>query len=386
MGRPISTNYDAMLGAGALEYVAGLAQNVHGHSSLMTPGQLNFTVKQPYGVTCGIIPWNVPIIMFLFKIGPATAAGNAIIIKSSEKSPLSGAILAGLCHEAGFPPGIVQCLSGLGETGKLLAEHMRVRKVAFTGSTRTGRFIMAAAAQSNLKAVTLELGGKSPTIIFDDADIKTAVQACSFSIQWNAGQVCMANSRLYVHENVYDEFTQEFSKLFGQFKHGDPLDKETTLGPQADELQAKAVQSYLDIGHKEGKAILGGHKPDPEGFYFNPTIFTDVPETSRINKEEVFGPVVIIHKFTEEADVLARANDSEYGLYAAVYTKDIDRAIRVAKGLQAGTVGVNCTSPTGGLDMPFGGFKTSGVGREGGPHGLEHWLEEKAIVIKVAPA
>jgi len=383
MGRPVSGNYDSMIAANAIEYNAGLAQNVHGHSSLLSPGHMNFTVKQPFGVTAGITPWNVPIIMVCFKVAPSLAAGNAIIIKSSEKSPLTGTYLTKLATEAGIPDGLFSCLNGLGETGKLISEHMRIRKISFTGSTRTGRHIMAAAAHSNLKAVTLELGGKSPTLIFDDADLDEAVPACTFSIAWNSGQICMANSRLYVHEKIYDEFAKRFTASFSQFKQGDPLDKSTTMGPQADSIQAKAVQGYLDIGKQDGKVLLGGEKSKEGENFFMPTVYSDIPENSRINKEEVFGPVVILHKFSSENDVVAKANDTEYGLYAAVYSQNIDRALRVAKRLEAGTVGVNCTSPSGGQDMVFGGFKTSGVGREGGPNSLNAWLEEKSVIIKV---
>jgi len=339
------------------------------------------TMKTPYGVCAGIVPWNFPTVMFVLKMAPAIAAGNAIIIKTSEKSPLSAPFLANLAKEAGIPDGIVQCLSGMGDTGKILCEHMRVRKISFTGSTRTGRAIAAAAAQSNLKSVTLELGGKSPCLVFDDADIDEAVAGCTFSISVNSGQMCMASSRLYVHEKIYDEFAQKFAKSFGSYKQGDTLDPSTTMGPQADEIQAKAVQSYLDIGNKDGKALIGGNKK--EGNFFEPTVYTDIAEDSRINKEEVFGPVTILHRFSDEKDVVAKANDSEYGLYASVYTQNIDRAMRVAKALEAGTVGVNCTSPSGAADMPFGGFKSSGYGREGGPNALSIWLEEKAVVIKV---
>jgi len=383
MGRPVGGNYDSMIAAQAIEYNAGLGQNVHGHSSLLSPGHMNFTVKQPFGVTAGITPWNVPIIMVCFKVGPSLAAGNSIIIKSSEKSPLSGTYLAKLATEAGIPDGIFSCLNGLGETGKLISEHMRIRKISFTGSTRTGRHIMAAAAHSNLKACTLELGGKSPTIIFEDADLEEAVPACTFSIAWNSGQICMANSRLYVHEKIYDEFAKRFTAAFSQFKQGDPLDKDVSMGPQADEIQAKTVQSYLDIGNKDGKVLMGGEASKAGKNFFMPTVYSDIPETSRINKEEVFGPVVILHKFSDEDDVVRKANDTDYGLYAAVYSQNIDRALRVAKRLEAGTVGVNCTSPSGATDMVFGGFKTSGVGREGGPNALNAWLEEKSVVIKV---
>ncbi|KAK4051570.1 hypothetical protein OIV83_002710 [Microbotryomycetes sp. JL201] len=393
MGRPVGTQgIDIAVSAARLRYEAGLAQTLVGESSLLSPGQLNLVLRQPLGVTAGILPFNVPIIMMVGKMGPAIAAGNAIIIKSSEKAPLAVLHIVSLTKEAGIPDGIVSCLSGLGQTGALLASHMEIRKISFTGSTRTGRLIAKAAAESNLKDVALELGGKSPAIVFDDADLDTAIPACDFSIRWNSGQICMANSRIYVHKNIAEEFKKRFIASFGSYKHGDPLDPETGMGPQADAIQGKIVQSYIDIGKQDGKLLLGGERVGDKGNFFTPTVFSNVPEDSRINKEEVFGPVVVIHEFEDERDVIRRANDTEYGLYAAVFTKDIDRAIRVAKKLEAssllyslaGTVGVNATSPSTANELTFGGFKSSGMGREQGIESLKRWTEEKSVVIKFA--
>jgi acyl-CoA reductase-like NAD-dependent aldehyde dehydrogenase len=260
---------------------------------------------------------------------------------------------------------------------------MDVRALSFTGSTRTGRLIQQASSKSNLKPVFLELGGKSPAIVFEDADLEDAAQACQFSVQSNSGQTCMATSRVYVQDTVADKFIELFKEKFGPVTIGDPTLKETNHGPQADKMQYENVLKYLDIGKKDGKLVMGGNPESHEnGYFVPPTIFTDTPEDSVIMREEVFGPVVNINIFKTEEEVMAKANNTEYGLYAAVFTKNIDRAMRFAKGLEAGTVGVNCTSPTTGKDTPFGGYKGSGLGREGLTHSLDHFLETKSVVIK----
>lgn len=264
---------------------------------------------------------------------------------------------------------------------------MDVRALSFTGSGRTGRLIQAAAAKSNLKAVFLELGGKSPAVIFEDADLEKAVKETGYSGQNNSGQVCMMNSRIYVQETVFEKYLELFKEyLTKEIKIGDPLEKGINHGPQADEVQHKTVLRYLESGKQSGKLLIGGAAPsDREGYYIQPTAFTNVPEDAQIMKEEIFGPVVNINSFKTEEEVLAKANDTEYGLYAAVYTKDISRALRFAKGLEAGTVGVNCTSPTTGVnDTPFGGYKSSGTGREGEPFtSLNNFLETKSVIIKL---
>ncbi|WVQ85848.1 hypothetical protein IAT38_008016 [Cryptococcus sp. DSM 104549] len=381
MGRPAATNDEGTRSAATWDYYAGLGEHVHGTSSLLSPGFLNVSVRQPYGVTVGIIPWNFPLGMFAFKAAPAVAAGNAIIVKTSEKAPLAVAALAALISEAGFPPGVIQILHGAGEPGRLLAEHMRVRKLSFTGSTATGRRILQASAMSNLKNVTLELGGKSPTVIFEDADIEAAAQAAAMSIGVNAGQICIASSRVYVHETVHDAFVDALGKTLKQFRLGDPLAEGTTLGPQADGVQSANVSKYIDIGKKDGTLVCGGKTDQANSF--EPTVFTNIPDDSLLNREEVFGPVVVVHEFTDEADAISRCNDSEFGLYAAVFTQDVDRALRVAKALESGSVGVNCNSPMTANDLPFGGWKMSGVGRENGPNGLDPWLEYKSVYMRV---
>lgn len=295
--------------------------------------------------------------------------------------------VASLIEKAGFPPGVINVLSGHGHiSGSCLSSHMDVRTLSFTGSTRTGRMIQIAAAESNLKNVLLELGGKSPAIIFDDANIELAAAETKNSIQWNSGQSCMANSRIYVQDAIADKFIALFRKNFEAVNYGDPTDKATTHGPVADEVQFKIVRSYINSGKQSGTIVLGGEESpkDGKGYVIQPTIFTNTPEDAKVVKEEIFGPVVIINIFSTEEEILKKANDTEYGLYAAVYTKDIDRAMRFAKGLEAGTVGINCTSPTVAHDMPFGGWKTSGVGREGYVNSIDNFLETKTVLIKVA--
>jgi len=299
---------------------------------------------------------------------------------------VKSARLSVLIHEAGFPPGVFNVLSGHGlPSGATLSSHMDVRVLSFTGSGRTGRAIQKAAAESNLKNVILELGGKSPAIIFDDADLDAAVAETQHSAQWNSGQVCMANTRVYVQESIAPKFIEAFSRQFAAVKMGDPTDPNTNHGPQADEIQFNNVKKYIELGKSSGKLVVGGETghDSSNGYFVQPTVFTETPEDSQIMKEEVFGPVVHINTFTSEAEVIKKANDTEYGLYAAVYTKNIDRAIRVAKGLEAGTVSINCTSPTGAKDMPFGGYKGSGVGREGWTVSLGNYLETKSVLIKV---
>ncbi|KAH0841927.1 hypothetical protein AYO21_11570 [Fonsecaea monophora] len=391
MGRPVSTYYDNHAAASTFEHYAEAGYDAQGVSSLNTPGFVNMTFKQPYGVVAAIIPWNVPLLFFASKVAPALAAGNTVVLKSSEKAPLTSAKAATLIEKAGFPPGVINVLSGHGQTsGAILSSHMDVRALSFTGSCRTGRLIQAAAAKSNLKHVVLELGGKSPAIIFDDCDLEDAVQETKFSIQFNSGQVCMANSRIYVQDTFADKFIEAFKEQFAKVSAGDPLDANTNHGPQADSVQYDTVHKYIAAGKSAGKLALGGTPDVPglaesnqQGYFVPPTIFLHTPEDATIMKEEIFGPVVNINTFKTEEEVIAKANDSEFGLYAAVYTKDINRAMRFAKALEAGTVAVNCTSPTTAKDMPFGGYKSSGSGREGFGHSLNNFLETKTVLIKI---
>lgn len=337
-----------------------------GHSSLNTPGFLNFSLRQPFGVVAAIIPWNAPLVFLSKKLGPALAAGNTVILKTSEKAPLSSDFVAKLLDEAGFPPGVVNVLHGHGHvSGEAIARHMRIRALSFTGSVMTGRRIMRAAADTNFKRVVLELGGKSPVVVFEDADLKAAAKETVASILLNSGQTCMANSRVYVHKAVVGDFVKLFEEEVRSRKVGDPELSDTSLGTLADKGQWERVTSFVEKGkqnlQQEGAVVPGtnsttGEVAAQDNAYFQPTIFRDVPEDSELMKDEIFGPVVCINSFEDETKVLAQCNDTEYGLYAAVYTKDLDRGMRVAKALESGMVGVNCTSPTGAWDLPFGGY------------------------------
>ncbi|KAN0108022.1 aldehyde dehydrogenase [Hyaloscypha variabilis] len=386
MGKPYSSfMFDKMACAGLFGHYASAAYHIQGQSSLNTPGMINMTIKQPYGVVAAIIPWNVSLIMFAMKVAPAIAAGNAIIVKTSEKAPLACLKLAALIKQAGFPPGLINIVSGYGNiTGKVLAEHMKIRKIAFTGSVPTGKKIMQMAAASNLKNVTLELGGKSPAIIFADADLDMAAKATEFSIHQNSGQHCQANSRVFVEEGILDQYLEKVVAIMTRRKLGNPLEKDTWQGPQGDENQQKRVLSLIENGKNNGELVLGGKAADVggKGYFVEPTIFKNVNEDAEIYREEIFGPVLLVNTFKTEEDVIRRANDTEYGLFASVYTRNFERAMRFAKLLESGAVGVNCSAPTQGLDMPVGGWKQSGVGREMHMYSVENFLETKTVYFK----
>ncbi|KAJ5084638.1 hypothetical protein NUU61_009217 [Penicillium alfredii] len=384
-GRPISQFFDASFSADQFRYFAEGGWNAQGTASLSTPGLLSMTLKQPYGVAGLIIPWNFSLIAFAMKMAPALAAGNTVVLKSSEKAPLTSLYVAKLIAKAGFPPGVVNILSGFGNpAGSAIASHMLVRCLSFTGSSLTGQRVQTAAAKSNMKHVHLELGGKSPAVIFEDADLESAAAQTQFSVQFNSGQVCVANSRIYVQESVADRFLQLFREKFAAVQIGDPLDPATTHGPQIDAIQYNRVKEYLAIGAKDGTRTVGDDAEN--GFFVRPTVFERVPEDSRLMREEIFGPVVAINTFSTEAEAIEKANNSDFGLYASVFTKDVDRAVRLAKALEAGTVGVNCTSPTNAKDGAIGGLKMSGSGREGLLYSLDNFLEVKTVLIKTAPA
>ncbi|OKO93681.1 Aldehyde dehydrogenase [Penicillium subrubescens] len=380
-GRPISQFVDAYMSSEIFRYYADAAWNSQGTASTHTPGILSMTVKEPYGVVGLIIPWNFPLVMWSHKIAPAIAAGNTVVLKSSEKAPLTSILAAKLVQKAGFPPGVINIVAGYGNpTGTTLAEHMDIRCISFTGSSLTGQKIQVAAAKSNMKHCHMELGGKSPAVVFEDADLEAAATQTQFSIQFNSGQVCVANSRVYVQESVYDKFVAIFREKFAAVKLGDPLDPTTSHGPQIDALQYKRVQEYLGVGQKDASLTQGGDAND--GFFVKPTIFEKVPEDSRLMREEVFGPVVAINTFKTEEEAVQKANDTEFGLYASVFTKDLDRAVRMSRALQAGLVGVNCTSPTNAKDAAFGGYKMSGNTREGLLYSMENFVQKKSILIK----
>ncbi|RHZ49038.1 uncharacterized protein CDV56_101992 [Aspergillus thermomutatus] len=389
MGKPVSTYMDQVMGTATLRYYAGKALDIHGVTSLTSKNHLNISIRQPYGVTGAIIPWNVPVIMICFKVGPALIAGNTLVLKSSEKAPLTSLLFARLAKEAGFPPGVLNVLSGFGlPCGDAIARHMDIRKIAFTGSTKTGKLIQKAAVDSNLKSCTLELGGKSPLIVFEDADLEKAAKVAAFSIVFNSGQVCMASSRVYIQENVADQFkklyAQAIQAVAGQA--GNPLEATTGFGPQADKQQFESISKYLQEAQKDGlkRLPIGELTPRDGGNFVSPIVFHEVPEDHSIMKDEIFGAVSCLNTFSSEDDVIRAANDSEYGLYASVFTRDINRAIRVAKYFEAGSIGVNTSSPYYCQDLPLGGFKGSGTGRELGDEGLEAWTEVKSIYISLS--
>lgn len=387
MGLPTSSFHYAHTCASLFSHYAEAWPRIQGHSSLNTPNHLTLTLRQPFGVAALILPWNAGVHFLGAKAAPALMAGCTVVLKGSEKAPLAVAKIAELVVEAGFPPGVFNVLSGGGTPcGAALAEHGDVRVLSFTGSARTGRAIQMAAARSNLKKVVLELGGKSPAVVFDDADVDKAARQTARSVLVNSGQVCMANTRVYVQRGVREAFLERFVEVFRGVTAGDPVEGGTEMGPQADGVQYEIVMRYID-GAKEGGGKLltgGGGKLDSTGGYFvEPTVFVDVPEDDKITKEEVFGPVVVINTFDTEAEAIAKANDTEFGLYASVYTRDISRAIRVAKAIESGYVAVNCTSPLTGRDLPFGGYKGSGQGREGLLYSMENFLETKSVIIQI---
>ncbi|RSL70398.1 hypothetical protein CEP53_001878 [Fusarium sp. AF-6] len=386
MGRPVDDYFEGFAAAGNFDHYAEAWSQIQGTASLNTPGYVTMTLRQPYGVVAAIIPWNVPVLFFSSKTAPALITGNTVVLKTSEKAPLAAAKVAELVHKAGFPPGVFNIIHGHGQpSGAALAAHMDVRALSFTGSGRTGRLIQETAAKTNLKKVILELGGKSPVIVFEDADLELAVKDTMRSVQFNSGQVCMANSRVYVQDTIADKFIAACKQNLAAVKAGDPTKRGTVHGPQADKIQYNNVLKFIEEGKKSGTLALGGNGnlDSTGGFFIEPTIFLDTPENAKIMKEEVFGPVVNINVIKTEEEAIRKANDTEYGLYAAVYTKDIDRAMRVSKELNSGYVGINCTSPSTAKDLPFGGYKASGQGREGWQHSIDNFLETKSIMMKV---
>lgn len=379
------------MGAAALRQSAGFSQDLQGATSLNTAGHVNMVIRQPYGVCGAIVPWNVPIMAAVMKICPALISGNTLVLKSSEKSPLTALVLARLVKEAGFPPGVLNILSGYGRPcGEAIASHMKIRKVGFTGSGRTGRLIKEAAAKSNLKRVSLELGGKSPLIIFNDANLEKAIPAAALSIIYGAGQVCIASSRLYVHASIAEAFQEKLSEMMTAMTQNsaegiDPSSPEAKHQPQVDKQQFDNVMRYLDLAKESGgKIILGGKRQTEKGYFIQPTIIRDPDHNSRVSREEIFGPVLCFNTFEDEEEVMQRANDTEYGLFASVYTQDISRALRVAKRFESGMVGVNSTSPTAlAMDLPFGGWKASGDGVDLSKAALDIWTQTKTIVISL---
>jgi acyl-CoA reductase-like NAD-dependent aldehyde dehydrogenase len=372
--------------AGAVDtfrYYAGWSTKIYGETNPSDPGTFNYTLREPVGVCGQIIPWNGPIAMLAWKVAPALACGNVSILKPAEQTPLTALRLGELILEAGIPEGVVNIITGFGETaGAAIATHPDIDKVAFTGSTEVGKIILQASA-GNLKRVSLELGGKSPNVVFADADLESAVATSVFGFTMLSGQVCCAGTRVFVQEDFHDRFADALTRYTSHVKSGDPLDPKTTVGPLVSKEQFDRVKGYLEIGKKEGaKVTAGGDVGEGKGYFVNPTVFTDVKNNMQIAREEIFGPVVSVIPFKDENDAILQGNDTTYGLAAAVWTNDISRAHKVARRLKAGTVWINCYNVIDPIS-PFGGYKQSGIGRELGRHSIDLYTQIKSVYVKL---
>ncbi len=385
-GKPISetTNADLPLVIDCLLYYAGWADKIHGETIPVRGGYFNYTVREPVGVVGQIIPWNFPLLMATWKIAPALACGNTIVLKPAEQTSLSALRLGGICQEAGLPDGVLNIVSGYGPTaGAALSGHMDVDKIAFTGDSATGRIIMRAASK-NLKRISLELGGKSPNIVFADSDIDSAVDGAMTGIFFNQGEVCCAGSRLFLENSIHDEFIDKLSDKASNMRVGDPEDTDTQMGAQVSKEQLDKILAHIDSGKQEGaRLVTGGEQCGERGYFIKPTIFDKVDNNMKIAKEEIFGPVVSAIKFDDDiADLAKQCNHSIYGLAAAVWTRDINKAHKLARDLKAGTVWIN-TYNTFDAASPFGGFKQSGFGRELGVHALELYTQIKSVWVSL---
>ncbi|MED6194666.1 Aldehyde dehydrogenase 2 member C4 [Stylosanthes scabra] len=371
--------------AGSLRFYAGAADKIHGEV-LKCSGEFHaYTLMEPIGVVGHIIPWNVPLAAFFTKVAPSMAAGCTMVLKPAEQTPLSALFAAHLAKLAGVPDGVLNVVPGFGPTaGAAISSHMDIDMVSFTGSVETGREVMHAAASSNLKAVSLELGGKSPLIIFDDADLDKAADLAFFGMFMNKGEVCIAGSRVYVQERIYDELEKKLVEKAKAWIVGDPFDPKTHQGPQADKKQFDKILWYIEHGMKEGATLLtGGKSIGTKGYFIEPTIFTNVKEDMRIAQDEIFGPVMALMKFKTIEEAIKSANNTRYGLAAGIVTKNIDTANTMSRSIRAGTIWINCYFVIGG-DIPFGGFKMSGFGgKDLGLDALYKYMQLKSVVTPI---
>jgi betaine-aldehyde dehydrogenase len=384
-GKPIvEAEYDIADVATCFEYYGGMATKVLGHVNPVPDNALSLSLREPIGVAGQIIPWNYPLLMAAWKLAPAIAAGCTCVLKPAEQTPLTALVFAGFLADAGLPPGVVNIITGFGEeAGAPLVKHKDVSKIAFTGSAAVGKAIVKMAADT-VKRVTLELGGKSPNIFFSDADFEAAIDGALFGVFINQGEVCSAGSRILVEKPIYSKFVDAMSAKAKTIRLGPPLERETKMGPLVSKEQFERVRSYQELGKKEAKLAAGGGRPSSvsRGYYVEPTIFYDVDNSSRIAQEEIFGPVAAVIPFANEAEAIRIANETPYGLAAAVWSRDIFKAFRVVKALRAGIVWVNHMQPTY-VEAPWGGYKQSGFGRELGPWGIEEYLETKQVYINL---
>ncbi|MCG5219457.1 aldehyde dehydrogenase family protein [Streptosporangium sp. KLBMP 9127] len=390
MGKPImfSSSVDVPIAIQLLRYYAGMATQLDGSTRGADTPTLNYTLRQPLGVVAAITPFNFPLLLALTKIAPALAAGNTVIHKPSPATPLTALKMAELFAEAGFPDGVMNVITGPGvELGETLSKHPRINKIAFTGSTEVGKAIIRNSADT-LKKVTMELGGKSPHIIFADADLDAALEYAFFGIFYNKGEICTAGSRLLVERPIYDEVVQRLTDRAGSLLPGDPLDPATMFGPLAHQGQFDKVSSYVEVGVNEGARLTVGGRPyqrngSASGLYFLPTIFADVDNRMRIAQEEIFGPVLSIIPFTTVEEAVQIANDTEYGLASGVHTRDLKKALTVAHAIHSGTTWINTYNKYDST-TPYGGFKSSGFGRECGPESMESYTQVKSIWVDIS--